>query len=320
MKRLLPTLLSLLLGVFSEVYSQEYPNLVSPTKVTTIGYWYNGQSTDYHVKETHASYKGKSEKPFKSTTSEYDIQLKVTDSTATSYEFEMEYTNYVPDAEAQQFIRKMAELQNNLPIRYRTNELGQFDTILNLEELQQQLIGKLELCVTYIEEEEDEMKEIYKMVISNMSEQFKQLESIEALFLTDILMIHGFYGLEMQQGKPLDIELNYPTIGDIVLTGTGKVNLNAINKSKDECTFSTTEKPDRDELSQYMGSLALLFMMDSGKKISMEELSISMNTRKKMKMELSSGWMNSVEQTTTTKLTNKKGDQKKVTTQTYTRN
>ena len=146
------------------------------------------------------------------------------------------------------------------------------------------------------------------------------MESIEALFLTDILMIHGFYGIEMQQGKPIDIELGYPTIGDIVLTGTGKVTLNTINKSKDECIFSTTEKPNRDELAQYVGSLALLFMMDSGKKISLEELSITMNTRKKMKMELSSGWMNSVEQTTTTKLTNKKGDQKKISTQTYTRN
>jgi hypothetical protein len=320
MKSLLSSFLVFFLCAATSIYAQEYPNLISPTKVTTIGYWNNGQSTDYHVKETHASYKGNSEKPFKSTASEYDIELKVTDSTENSYVFEMKYTNYVPDKNAQEFIHKMAELQNDLPIRYRTNEFGQFDTILNLVELQQQLIEKLELSVSYMDGEEEEMKEIYKMVIANMSEQFQKLESIEALFLTDILMIHGFYGLEMQQGKPIDIELAYPTIGDIVLTGTGKVTLNTINKSKDECIFSTTEKPNREELGQYVGSLALLFMMDSGKKISMEELSITMNTRKKMKMELSSGWMNSVEQTTTTKLTNKKGDQKKVSTQTYTRN
>ncbi|MDH4471413.1 MAG: hypothetical protein QE487_02335 [Fluviicola sp.] len=320
MKFLSPVILSFFLCALTSVYTQEYPNLISPTKVTTIGYWNNGQSTDYHVKETQASYKGKSEKPFKSSSSEYDIELRVVDSTAESYVFEMKYTNYVPDPEAKQFIHKMAELQNDLLIRYQTNELGQFDTILNLVELQQQLIEKLELCVGYIDEEEDEMKEIYKMVITAMSEKFKQLNNIEALFLSDIITIHGFYGIEMQQGKPIDIELSYPTIGDIVLTGTGKVTLNTINKSKDECIFSTTEKPNRDELAQYVGSLALLFMMDSGKKISLEELSFTMNTRKKMKMELSSGWMNSVEQTTTTKLTNKKGDQKKISTQTYTRN
>ena len=170
MNRLFTLLLSFLLCSATGVYAQEYPNLISPTKVTTIGYWNNGQSTDYHVKETHASYKGKSEKPFKSTSSEYDIELRVVDSTAESYVFEMKYTNYVPDADAKEFIHKMAELQNDLPIRYRTNELGQFDTILNLVELQQQLIEKLELCVGYIDEEEDELKEIYKMVISNMSE------------------------------------------------------------------------------------------------------------------------------------------------------
>jgi len=169
MYRFFPTILIFLLYSASRINAQEFPNLISPTKVTTIGYWNNGQSTDYHVKETQASYKGKSDKPFKSSSSEYDIELRVIDSTAESYVFEMEYTNYVPDPDAKQFIHKMAELQNDLPIRYRTNELGQFDTILNLEELQQQLIEKLDLCIGYIDQEEDELKEIYKMVITSMS-------------------------------------------------------------------------------------------------------------------------------------------------------
>ena len=53
-------------------------------------------------------------------------------------------------------------------------------------------------------------------------------------------------------------------------------------------------------------------MMDTRKKISMEELAISLNTKKKMKMELSTGWLTKVVNTSTVKLSNKKGDQKKV--------
>lgn len=301
--------------VFFQSYAQEYPNLVSPTKITTIGYWNNGQSAKYHVTESSASYKGKSEKPYKETSGEYDIHLKVTDSTEKSYRFEMLYTNNVPDANAKGFVKKISELAYDVPIIYQTTELGEFDTILNLEDLQKDLLQKLELCKGYIaEEEEKEVADIYTMVMDNMMKSFQDLENVEALYVRDIVTLHGFYGFGLQVGKPLEIGLEYPTIGDIVMTGTGTLTLNTINKAKDECIFSSVEKPDREEMKAYMVSLALLFMMDSKKKMSMEELNMTMNTKKKLKMELSTGWMNSVVTTSTVKVTNKKGDQKKVTT------
>jgi len=297
------------------LFAQDYPNLVSPTKVTTIGYWNNQQSARYHVTEKSASYKGKSEKPSKESITEYDIKLKVTDSTATSYDFEMVYTNYKPGEEIEAFMRKVGEMAYEVPVRYRTTELGVFDTILNLEELREDLMKKLEQCKGFITEEEDkEAAEIYHAVLDNMKKNFEDLENIEALYLSNILMLHGFYGFELQSGKPQDIELYYPTIGDALLTGTGTITLNTVNKAKDECIFSTTEKPNRDELKDYMSIVALMFMLESKKKISFDELNVTMNTKKKLRMELSTGWMNSVTNTSTIKLTNKKGEQKKVST------
>lgn len=316
------TLTGLFLIVFT-AFSQEYPNLVSPTKVTTIGYWNNGQTARYHISESSASYKGKSEKPYQEKKGGYDITLKVTDSTATSYDFELTYTGFESDDGTSAVVKALTELQKGMTIRYRTDELGVFDTILNLEALQQDLFEKLELSKKMIaesdSEEEREVAPIYEMIIDNMLQKLREMSSVEDLFLTDIIMLHGFYGIEMQQGKPVDIALEYVTIGDFVLTGTGKLTLNTINKTKDECIFGTTEKPNREEVAGYLESLALLFMMDSKKKLSMEELSITMNTKKKLKMELSTGWMNSVSVTSTVKLTNKKGDQKKVTVTEYTR-
>lgn len=315
MLRFLPTaVIALFIAQLSA--AQNYPNLVSPTKVTTIGYWNNGQSATYHVSEQSASYKGKSEKPFKESTAGYDIRLKVTDSTATSYDFELTYTDYQLDKNAMGFVKELAELNKGLTIRYRTDELGAFDTILNLDALQQDLVDKLKLSKELIAQSENEddreMAEIYGMIVDNMIAKFGDKLNVEALFLTDILMLHGFYGFELQQGKPQDIELQYVTLGDFVLTGTGKLTLSTINKTKDECFFSTTEKPNREEMVDYIEGLALLFMLDSKKKFSMEELSMSMNTKKKMKMELSTGWMNAVEVTSTVKMTNKKGEQRKV--------
>jgi hypothetical protein len=322
MFRISATLIALIF-VSGRIIAQDYPNLVSPTKVTTIGYWNNGQSARYHVSESTASFKGKSEKPFREQTSGYDISLKVTDSTATSYDFELTYTSYEPGEGVPGFVKEIAELQKGLKISYRTNELGVFDTILNLEDLQKELFEKVELSKAMIaeskKEEEREMAPIYTMVVDNMLKNFGDLANVEDIFLTDIIMLHGFYGCEMQQGKPMDIELDYVTLGDFVLTGTGKLTLNTINKTKDECIFSTTEKPDRSEVQEYIGSLAMVFMLDSKKKLSLEDVNLSMNTKKKMKMELSTGWMNAVTMTSTVKLTNKKGEQKKVTVTEYKR-
>lgn len=301
--------------VLFQAAAQEYPNLVSPAKITTIGYWNNGQAATYHVTESGASFKGKSDKPYKESSSEYDIRLKVVDSTEKTYRFEMVYTNSVPDPNTKGFIKKIGELAYDVPIIYQTTELGEFDTILNLEDLQKDLMQKLELCKGFVaEEEEKEVADIYSMVLDNMAKNFQDLENVEAVYVRDIIALHGFYGFGLQLGKPLEIGLEYPTIGEILLTGTGTLTLNAINKTKDECIFSSVEKPDREELKAYMGSLALLFMMDSKKKMSMEELNMTMNTKKKLKMELSTGWMNSVVTTSTVKVSNKKGDQKKVTT------
>lgn len=303
----------------SNAQTDQFPNLISPTKVTTIGYWFNGQKMTYEVKETAASYKGKSEKPFRESSTGYSIELEVTDSTATSYDFELRYTNPVSDPDADEFTRKINELSTDIPVRYRTNELGQFDTILNIDELRTELLAKLEESKKIVADvKTEELSAVYALVIGQMAAQFNDPQKVEALFQTDILMLHGYYGFELQSGQPLDIELYYPAIiGDYVMAGTGKLTLGPISKPKDECSITATEKPNRDEVKACMESMAMVFMMDSGKKLSLEELNLSMNTKRKMIMELSTGKMKSIVNTTTVKLTNKKGEQRKVATRTY---
>lgn len=273
----------------------------------------------YDVTESAASYKGKSEKPFREATSGYRIDLVVTDSTATSYDFELRYTAPVPDPNADEFTRRISELSCDIPVRYRTDELGAFDTILNIPELQTELAQKLEESKQILlETKGEEQLEVYSMIIDQMVKQFEDPAKVEALFMTDILMLHGYYGFQLQSGQPQDIELYYPAIiGDYVMLGTGKLTLGAISKAKDECSITATEKPNRDELKAFMESMALVFMMDSGKKLSFEDLNMTMNTKRKMIMELSSGKMKSIVNTTTVKLTNKKGEQRKVATRTY---
>jgi hypothetical protein len=155
------------------------------------------------------------------------------------------------------------------------------------------------------------------MVIDVFKKNFEKIENVEALYLTDIIPLHGYYGMEMVVSKPMDLELVFPTVGDIVVTGTGTLTLNAINKPGDECSFSVSGKPNKDELKEYLQSFAMLFMIDSGKKLNIEEVTINLNQKTKMKMELSTGWMTKVTDITTLVLKDNKRELKKVATAEY---
>lgn len=282
-------------------FAQEYPNLLSPNKVTTIGYWNNHASVKYEVKGSSSSFKGKSKKPRKSETVGYSFDLKVTDSTAESYTFELKYSNFDFGKDSDPMTQDISELRNGMKILYRTNELGQFDTILNLPELREKLISRLTEAkkrnVEKIKNPED--KKLYEEVVDMMISNFNDIDNIEAVFLTDIIHLHGYYGIEMQLSKTLDIELDYPCIGDFVLTGTGTLTLNSILKGADECNFICNEKPDTEELKRYIKMIAQVFFMEEKRKPVQSHLTVSMNTKNKMKMELSSGWMKKITTTST---------------------
>lgn len=301
--------------------AQDYPNLLSNTKVTTIGYWKVGQKARYTVTSKDIAYKSNSDKIKKETESKYTIEIKVVDSTATSYDFELRYLDFEVKEDEDKFLSKLTNLQLESVIKYRTDELGIFDTILNLSELNEELIDKLNQSKTLVAEDAElkERSEFYNMIIDAFIQNFKALENVEAFYLIDILPIHGYYGIEMDLNKAMDLQLEFPTMADVVMTGQAKLTLNAINKPKDECSFFVSGKPNKEELKEYIAAFVMLFALDSGKKIEMQEANVNMNMKIKMKMELSTGWMTKVSESTTTTIKDEKRELKKVSTREFLR-
>lgn len=317
--RILPFLI---LFLSFSVHAQEFPNLLSPAKVTTISYWNKGESVKYKVKTSTQSFKGDGDKPKENIGIEYTFDLKVTDSTENAYVLEMKYGKFIPIGKRKQkdaIFDKLSSLQEDMKIIYRTNELGVFDTVLNLPELKEQLLGKLlkykEILLEKIKDPEN--RKIYADAFDEVRENLQDIENIEALFLTDIMPLHGYAGLQMELSKAIDIELDYPCIGDFVLKGTGKLTLNSIVKAADECSFISNEKPDPAELKAYVKMISGIFFMGEKKRPEISELSISMNTKNKLKMELSTGWMKKVITSSTVTVKDHKTSWKKTTVSEY---
>lgn len=287
--------------------TEEFPNLIGNNKVTAIAYWELGDSRNYHVTNTEESFKNDKEKPFKTSSLEYDIHLSVLEMEDSSYVLELVYENFVfpvqkKNKEFNEIENSFKELSEGLKIRYKTNELGEYDSIINISELATQLDQQLtlleETMASKIEEEND--KKSFEVFMKHYRSILLDPKNIEVLYAEEILKIHGYYGILMELSKPIDFVLEYPVFNSYLLNGKGTLTLNSINKDADQFVFSTNEQPDRTEMQTYMRSFfELLSAGLPENKLNFSEFSFSMKSKCKFSLELSSGWLIKVTRTST---------------------
>ncbi len=296
-------------------FSQTYPNLLSPKEISTIGYWNLGEKVNYTVTKKSERIMGK-RKPKQSEES-YSFSLEIIDSTEKAYTFLMKYGS-VSSQKGDPIFDQLAALKANMELKYTTNELGEFDSLVNSADLRIQLLNKLKTIQLEASSQTDSMKQvIYTTATKQLIDAFKEIENTEALFLADILFLHGYFGISMQLTKSYDVELLYPCLGDFVLTGTGSVTLNTISVNADECMFTVNEKPNPQELVSYVKWISGYFFMEEKKKPLVHNLKINLKTQNKMRMELSSGWMKKVTSVSTTTIKDLEKEYKQITTTEY---
>lgn len=294
MKQLFSVITCLIIAC--KLFSQEQPNLVSSTKVTTIGYWNIGDKVSYQVSQTDVTNKSGSTQPTKQKSNAYELEIKVIDSTEHSYVLEMKYLKSAVEGYDPQLQELMNSFQTGAPIRYQTDELGIFQKILNTVELQKDFKKKCEEFKKLLVANKDEetAKPVIK-ILDDLLAEFSKPENIEVLYLGDIMAIHGNYGLELNLNKPADVDVEIPCLMDIVVKGSGKITLQTINKTKDLATISIRYKPNQDELKRYMKTFFELFVPAESKEFKVDDMKIDFEDTEKLQMHLSSGWMPSIQ-------------------------
>lgn len=312
------SLLGMVLSNFFTSYGQEFPNLLSSNRVTTVAYYEMGESRLFHVVNSSVKTKNDKKKPEKESITEYDINITVEEQLDSSYIMEMVYSNFkFPLSKTNKDLTNaLAELSEGLKIRYSTNELGGFDSIINKPELAKELAVQLEEIISMFDNyfEKEEEKVAFKSIMEHYTKTLLLPENIEALYSEDILKIHGYYGFEITLGKPIQIELDYSTLNNFVLSGIGTLTLNTINKEADSFSFMTNESPNKEELNNYLKSFFKIFMMENiGEKVNFNEFKFTTKSKSKFTFELSTGWLKNATHTSTNTFTYDKNAMKTVT-------
>ncbi|MDF3028025.1 MAG: hypothetical protein K0S23_2332 [Fluviicola sp.] len=316
MKKVISLISALILTL--NLLAQEQLNLVSSSKITTIGYWNKGDKVSYHVTSSDATTKFGAAQPTKQTSNTYDLEITVVDSTEHSYILEMKYLKASVEGVDPQLKEIMNSFQTTSAIRYRTDEFGTFQKILNTAVLQKNFKTKCEEFKKQLTAKlsPEEAKKSTAFLDALLAE-FAKPENIEGLYLGDIMAIHGNYGMELNLNKPTDVDVQIPCLMDIVVNGTGKILLQSINKAKDLAIISIKYKPNQEELKKYMKTFFELFVPKDNKDFKIDDMKIDFENTEKLQMYLSSGWMESIQTSRTVSITFEDEKIKKVMTATY---
>src|SRR5574343_26033 len=293
---------------YSSVIGQEFPNLLAANRVTTVAYYEMGETRTFHFVNSSTKTKNDKSKPEKEEIVEYDVVITVLEQEDSSYVMEMVYNNFTfPESKRDNELNEaIAQVSEGLKIKYATDELGRYDSIINKEDLAKDLKLQLEEVFSLFDDkfEKQEEKQLFQTMMKYLVDKMTLPENIEGLYAEDILKIHGYYGIELTVGKPLQIELNYSTLNNFVLAGTGTITLNTVNKDADAFTFISSESPNKEEMKDYIKDLFSFFMMDNMKeKANLSDFKLSSKVKSKFTLELSTGWLKTATHTSTNTFT-----------------
>ncbi len=280
-------------------FSQELPNLKYSTKITTLAYFSKNEQKKYHVRQSQSSQRNTD--PVEKSETEYDLLIRVLDSTATSYKLEMTYLNFQCPASLSDVEKAVTTCIENLKIIYTTDENGVFTEVLNKKELSGQLIDVLAKTKKTLLAKLDkpELAEQMDLVFGGMEESFRDEENVETLFLDDILSIHDMYGLELKLNETEKLDIEYYTLNDIEVEGTAEITLKEINKATREARIEVKEQAKPGQIEAYTKELAKAFFGAVSEESMPKDFLVSNPTSTLLWIRLDSGWMSKIIHTNT---------------------
>jgi len=299
----------LFLLISENFLAQDYINLVKPNEVATILYLEKRDVIKYRCHVENLKFKNGNSKPKSSQVTNYDLLLKVVESTDSSYVFELTYANVKREGENETVSEIQAELLKSFSIQYCTDELGAYDSIINKKELIETSLK----CLTVFSEK---INGDYAQILNGIKKIIADEENIEALFIEDINMIHNLYGIQAKLNNQIEFELEYPALVGISMNGIGKFQVTNIDLLKGNCALRLDQVPNKDELVALIQTISLQLGRNDFDDSPTMKLTSNLNVS--YKMDLSNGKMEQIKSKQTIRLKSEDKEIKKVITKLYT--
>jgi hypothetical protein len=298
--------------------SQELNNLVYSSKITTLAYFKKNDFKKYNVLQTTTQKKDSEDQTINKM--EYNISIRVIDSTENSYKLELMYSDYVLPPTTRDFEKELVTCFKDVKIIYSTNENGEFEKIENIAEIKTATLKLLDLIKKKFTAKlkTDLEKEAFNTVFLGYDALMNQDENIENMFLEDILFLHGIYGIELKLNEEEDFEIEFPVIGDVSVKGISTVTLKDINKETKVSKISINEQANPQELEKYLQNIMQSLFGHLSENLDAKKFKVESKTNQIYFMFLDSGWMKKITSTNIQNLEYEEHKMKKTISKDYT--
>lgn len=211
--------------------------------VQVVGYWDHHEKQTYHVSQEKLKIKDAdttSREMFK-----YVVDIKIADSTATSYTIDWFYHDY--DIQTKNEIeKKLLSLVEDMTVTIKTDELGTFNEVVNWKDIRDYIFKAADLL-------KKETKEIPNMdkIITQIKEMYSTKESIEAAAINEIQQFYSFHGGKYKLGQENTVDIQLPNLmGGKPFDGKVTSWLDEINPDDNNSVLRTTQVVDSEQLTK----------------------------------------------------------------------
>lgn len=226
---------------------------MNDSTVQVIGYWDKNEKQTFNV--SHEKYKVKDADTTSREFYKYVVDIKIADSTATSYTVDWSYRDY--DIQTNnELVKKLTSVIDDMTVTIKTDELGVFKEVVNWKEVREFILKATKAL-------KEETKNIPNMdkVISQMEGMYSTKESIEAAAINEIRQFYTFHGGKYKLGEENTADLQLANLmGGKPFDAKVTSWLDEINADDNNSILRTIQVVDSEQLTRttfdYLSKLA----------------------------------------------------------------
>ncbi|MEZ4805177.1 MAG: hypothetical protein R2852_06770 [Bacteroidia bacterium] len=278
------TKVSLFLLLFISLSMQAQINMLDST-VQVITYWNKGETQTYKVTEDKFKIRDSDTSSKEQIT--YMVKVTVLDSTPSSYTIQWHYLDF-KTSENDEFSKKFANMQKDLKVIFKINDVGTFMEVVNWREIKSfnhKVIAKFKT----------ELKDVPNLnkVLNQVESTFASKEAIENAVIKDVQQFHIFHGGVYKLNDKITDQIKLPNIlGGEPFDADISAELDEINEEDDDYVLTSSTIVNSKQLTaatiDYMKKMAEKLKVDPPDLSGIKDLKNEVITDSRIH---SSGWV-----------------------------
>lgn len=233
------------------------------SSVQVIGYWAKNDMQTYNV--VSKKYKVKDGDTIDVETTKYQVDVKVLDSTKSSYTIEWFYKNFDISG-SNKFVKSISSIFKDIKVIIKTNEFGVFEEVVNWKEVR----DEVKKAFSVIRQQYKDIPNI-ESILKNVESQLSTKQSIETYAVLDILQYYTFHGGKYTLNDDINTNLVSNGIPGKPVDVAMRVQLAELNTKEDDATLYVWKDFDKKQMTDATYEVMKNLTRSSGTKLPTRE-------------------------------------------------